>query len=327
MATRPHERRLDAVTIRRGFFWIPGEPVVTPFGTAQRGPMYVEWEAPVDVTQPLPVILVHGGGGQGTDYRGTPDGRPGWVDSFVAAGFAVYVVDRPGHGRSPGHPEVLGAPGAPGGYELAGAIFGSPGEDHTQWPWSTVAGEPAIDQLVASMGALLADLSESQRLDGMRLGSLLDLTGPAVLVTHSAGAPAGWLAANARPGVIRAIVAVEPMGPPFVDMPGLGALGWGLTSAPVDTNPPTADPESLGSPDGPQVLGLNVPIAVVTGSASPLAAAAPHTVAFLRAVGADAEHLPLEKFGITGNGHGLIFEANSAETAVPVIGWISEHQV
>ena len=33
--------------------------------------------------------LVHGGGGQGTDWTGTPDGRPGWAQRFVEAGFAV----------------------------------------------------------------------------------------------------------------------------------------------------------------------------------------------------------------------------------------------
>src|SRR3954462_10141028 len=70
--------------------------------------MYVQWEAPVDVTRPYPVVLVHGGGGQGTDWMGTPDGRPGWFQYLVQEGFKVYVVDRPGHGRSPLHPELHG---------------------------------------------------------------------------------------------------------------------------------------------------------------------------------------------------------------------------
>ena len=26
-----------------------------------RGPMYVEWEEPVEVTQPYPIVLIHGG--------------------------------------------------------------------------------------------------------------------------------------------------------------------------------------------------------------------------------------------------------------------------
>ena len=41
--------------------------------------MYVEYMIPAQVRHPFPVVLVHGGGGQGTDWLGTPDGRPGLV--------------------------------------------------------------------------------------------------------------------------------------------------------------------------------------------------------------------------------------------------------
>ena len=90
-----------------------------------------------------PWILVHGGGGQGTDYTITPDGRPGWSRLLVERGHTVYVVDRPGHGRSPHHPDVLGAMGPQLGYEFLRPIFVPPpdGPDsnptahlHTQWP-------------------------------------------------------------------------------------------------------------------------------------------------------------------------------------------------
>jgi pimeloyl-ACP methyl ester carboxylesterase len=209
---------------------------------------------------------------------------------------------------------------------MASALFASPAENHSEWTWSAAPGEPEIDQVVASMGALLADLAESQRLDGIRLAALLDIVGPATVVTHSAGAPAGWLAANARPGLVRSIVAIEPMGPPFVSIPGLGSLEWGLTSAPVRMEPATDDASLFGTPNGPRLPGLDIPVAVVTGSASPLAVSAELTVQFLRAVGADAMHLPLQRFGITGNGHGLMFETNSLDTAVPIIEWISGHQ-
>ena len=70
--------------------------------------MYVEYMIPTQVRHPFPVVLVHGGGGQGTDWLGTPDGRPGWFQYLVAEGFKVYVVDRPGHGRSPLHPDLHG---------------------------------------------------------------------------------------------------------------------------------------------------------------------------------------------------------------------------
>ena len=108
----PHLAEAPLVTSRRGQFWIPGEVVSSPFGTVQRGPMYVSWEAPEVITQPHPVVLVHGGGGQGSEWLSTVDGKPGMAAHLVSAGFATYVVDRPGHGRSPYHPDVIGPMGA-----------------------------------------------------------------------------------------------------------------------------------------------------------------------------------------------------------------------
>ena len=67
----------DPVTSRRGFFWTGIERVESPFGTVVRAPMYVEWEEPEEVTQPYPLVLIHGGGGQGLDWMQTTDGRAG----------------------------------------------------------------------------------------------------------------------------------------------------------------------------------------------------------------------------------------------------------
>jgi pimeloyl-ACP methyl ester carboxylesterase len=76
----------ELVTSRRGFFWVGGERVSVGEGTALRGQMFVQWEAPEEMTQPYPVVLIHGGGGQGTDWLGTPDGRPGWATFLVQEG-------------------------------------------------------------------------------------------------------------------------------------------------------------------------------------------------------------------------------------------------
>ena len=62
--------------------------------------MFVQYMLPAERKHPYPLVLIHGGGGQGTDWLQTPDGRDGWADYFVADGWDVYVVDRPGHGRS-----------------------------------------------------------------------------------------------------------------------------------------------------------------------------------------------------------------------------------
>jgi pimeloyl-ACP methyl ester carboxylesterase len=325
-ATRPHEQATDAVTIRRGRFWLTGEPVTTAFGTVQRGPVHVEWEAPEHVRQPHPLVLVHGGGGQATDWTHTPDGRPGWVDVFVADGFAVYTVDRSGFGRSPAQPVVAGAVGPASGYESTVAVFAPPqmSEGHTQWPWGRSATDAVLQQLVATAGSLPADVEAAEDLDGERLAQLLDRVGPAVLVTHSAGALSGWQAAARRPGLVAGIVAIEPVGPPFVEIPGIASLRWGLTAGPLRTDPVTHDPSELRDESREfSIPGLaGVPIAVVTAPASPFAPQGALTVDFLRRAGADAELLRLEDHGVLGNGHGLMFEANSDQTALPVINWI-----
>src|SRR5947207_15745865 len=44
--------------------------------------------------------MAHGGTMSGTNFTGTPDGREGWAQYFVRQGYAVYVVDQPGRGRS-----------------------------------------------------------------------------------------------------------------------------------------------------------------------------------------------------------------------------------
>lgn len=326
---KPHEADVPVVASKRGHFWISGERVATGAGTVQRAPMFVDWEAPETVTQPYPLVLVHGGGGQGTDWTGTIDGRPGWATRFVEAGYAVYVVDRPGHGRSPYHPEVVGAMGAPFPYEAAIGLFlpESARASQTQWVYERNIGSEDIDQLVCSMGPLPADLADSQRMDTDCLARLLDRIGPAVLVTHSAGAPAGWLTAAARPDLVKGIAAIEPIGPAFAEFPGMGALTWGLTSDRISYDPPldTAEDVAAAKPESLRIPALTgTPMVVFTGGSSGFAGFAAQIVEFLTVAGAAAEWIHLPDLGIEGNGHGLMFEANSDETVKPVIAWATK---
>lgn len=317
-----------ARTVRRGHFWIPGDRIEQAGLTYQRGPMYVEWEAPETVTRPYPIVLMHGGGFQGTEWFDTPDGRPGWAQRLVEAGYAVLVIDRPGHGRSPYHVQTLGDMGPPFSYEGGQHIY-FPGNDarHTQWPFAPGDGA-AMDAFIAGYGPLPADLALSQTLDADRTALLLDRIGPAILVTHSASGPDGWLVADRRSALVKAIVAIEPMGPPFADIPNIGSLSWGPAAAPLQFEPPVADAEEVrdaapGSLRLPALAGL--PILIVTAEASAFAAASPPTAAFLNAAGASAELLHLPDHGVLGNGHGLIYEKNSDAALAPVLQWLIRH--
>ncbi len=331
----------ELVASRRGFFWVGIERCREANGTVIRGPMFVQWESPEETSRPHPVVLVHGGGGQGTDWLGTPDGRPGWATHLVQEGFTVYVVDRPGHGRSAYHPDVLGPMGPQFSLELARTLFmpgGAPHPTahlHTQWPGDGSLDDPLLEQFSASSGPMPQDLAAAQALDGARCAELLDRIGPAILITHSAGGQCGWHAADARPGLVRAIVAIEPLGPPFVENADLGiSLDYGLTGSPLTFAPSLADAsELLRATDEtgtvlqaeparrlPNLAGI--PIAVVSAEASLLAHGDAATAAFLRQAGCGAEHVPLADHGVHGNGHLMMLERNSRDVLAVILDWL-----
>ncbi|QMU79934.1 lysophospholipase [Streptacidiphilus sp. PB12-B1b] len=318
-----------ARTSRRGCFWIPGERVTRDAREFQHGPMYVAWEAPEHPTGRAPVVLVHGGAIQGTEWLDTPDGRPGWAQRLVEAGYPVFVVDRPTQGRSPYHPLVDGPMGPAFDYEEGESVFFPPQwrDRHTQWPFE-LDDEAALDAFIAPFGPLPRDLAGAEEMDADRLAALLDRIGPAIVVTHSASGPDGWLVADRRPHLVRAIVSVEPMGPAFADIPRIGSLDWGLTAAPLRYDPPLDTPAQARAAD-PATLRIpalaGIPVAVVTGGASPFAANGPAVVRSLLTAGAAAEQLHLPDHGVHGNGHGLIYERNSDQALAPVLAWLERH--
>ena len=91
------------VLARDGYIYVGGKTMTVDGRTYIYGQMYVEMRIPAKQTHPYPIIMVHGGTMSGTNYTGTPDGREGWAQYFVRQGYAVYVVDQPGRGRS-GYP-------------------------------------------------------------------------------------------------------------------------------------------------------------------------------------------------------------------------------
>src|SRR4029450_7509935 len=78
------------------YYWCGVERVLMARGTLINGTqLYVEYWIPSQVRHPYPVVLIHGGYGQGSDWLTTPDGRRGWTSLLLEQGYRVYVVDRP----------------------------------------------------------------------------------------------------------------------------------------------------------------------------------------------------------------------------------------
>src|SRR4029077_9090316 len=131
-------------------------------------------------------------------------------------------------GRSPYHPDLHGGwPGpqtlesisglftpqranAPaGGRGGRGGGFGnSPNAKlHNQWPGTGAVGAPELAQLVASQGgSFVANPIITQTVWRERGAMLLDKIGPAIIMTHSAGGPFGYLVAEVRPQLVKGII-------------------------------------------------------------------------------------------------------------------------
>jgi pimeloyl-ACP methyl ester carboxylesterase len=332
------------------FFWLGVQRAKLAKGTVVNGEqMYVESFVPAQVTHPFSMVLVHGGGGQGLDWMTTPDGRPGWAHLLVMQGYRVYVVDRPGHGRSPFHPDLQGPFGArPGTYdgmsrqftapEKAPMPYGPQAKLHTQWPGATgVAGDPTLDQVAAGQGgAFVPDIARTHAVWAERAGELLDKIGPAVIVTHSAGGPFAWIAANARPNLVVGLLPVEPAGPPF------GNLRYGVAASPLAFDPPVADASELKTVEvQPAEPGRDkyliqaeparrlknlqgIPIGLTTSPASYHFPYDLGTVAFLKQAGCSVTHIELDKIGISGNAHFMMMERNNRDVLQPLLNFLQQ---
>jgi len=329
------------------YFWVGAKRAELARGTVASGSqMYVEYWTPAEVKHPFSMVIVHGGGGQGLDWLGACDGRPGWVTYLLQAGYRVYLVDRPGHGRSPFHPSLHGAfPAQAATYarterqfsapEKASDPYGPEALKHTQWPGTGQLGDPSVDQVIAYQGnSFLPDLETTHRIWAERGGELLDRIGPAVVMAHSMGGPSCWIYANARPNLVKGCVGVEPGGPPF------GPLRWGLTASPMVYDPPVAEASELKTVEvKPSEAGRatyriqaeparklknlrNIPIAVVTSEASYHWPYDLGSVAFLRQAGCTVDHIELEKIGILGNAHFMMEEKNNREVLQPILDWL-----
>lgn len=318
----------------QGYFWVGAktrkvENVPNPFGgppgpgTVVEGQMYVGFQLVAKKKHPYPVVLVHGGGGQASDYMGTPDGRDGWLDYFLAAGFDVYFVDRPGHGRSP-NSRSYGELGAEPTTEFYANTFT---KQSKQYPGGGAPDSKELIQHVASsepgptvsMDVLQADFAE-----------LLDRIGPAIILTHSMGGPSGWLALAARPDKVKGVLAVEPvmnitdqLAPLITFQPPLAA-GEKIALEQLPSEGEGLAPCKLQPKGSVHTVPAyaNKPILfVVSPNSKPLFTSSVHcSVQTLNQLGASAKLGRLaQDYNIQGNGHFMLEELNNGEIAKKVL--------
>ena len=335
---------------RREFFYVGGEYAGAPGQEVMHGQMYVEKLIPREPRRLYPLVLFHGAGQTATNWLGTPDGRPGWAEYFAGAGYALYLVDQPARGRSAWQPGIDGELTAFAATFQEWLLTASAADPHwpqavkhTQWPGAGRRGDPVFDAFHATQVPFLADPVETQRLVLAAGVALLDRIGPAVLMTHSQAGTFGWLLGDARPDLVKAIVALEPSGPPFesaIVAAGPGRV-WGVADLPLAYDPPAAAAELAieqeAEPDYPDLIRCwrqkaparrlanlaGIPVAILTGEASYHAVYDHCTAKYLAGAGVDVAFLRLEECGIHGNGHMLMLESNSREIAALVADWLA----
>ncbi|KAG5642698.1 hypothetical protein H0H81_010508, partial [Sphagnurus paluster] len=119
---------------------------------------------------------------------------------------------------------------------------------HTNVDGAQFAIDTYTVELFASMMPSLTSQAEAAEKMKAAGAKLLDQIGPAILLTHSQSGQYGWALADTRPSNVKAIVALEPAGPPFTNavFPSTtSARQYGLTDIPVTYDPPINSPDDI----------------------------------------------------------------------------------
>lgn len=257
-----------------------------------------------------PVLMLPGFGIAADTYLETPDGRPGWAMNFVRRGHPVYLVE-PSHTTRSGidsgfylKPDEKGTTSQLFSWGAAqvwqrwglGPEYAVP-FDNSRFPTEhydrVVAGFTSIEtDRIAGEHTIFYQLESNVA----ALTALLEDIGPSVLLAHSASGVAAFEVAMRRPDLVRAIIAVEPVGCPATDGDKLGKIA--ILSL-------FADHMQVR----PQMLARREECR--------------QTVAAAQARDAVAAFYDLPAMGINGNSHLMMFENNSSDLAQMMINWLA----
>jgi pimeloyl-ACP methyl ester carboxylesterase len=340
----------------QGYFFVGGRYVETEKGPLMERQMYVEYQKPTRVKQRYPIVMIHGAAQTGSNFTGTPDGRKGWAEFFVERGYVVYIVDQPARGRSPYH-DALGPNVRFPSSQIEQRFTAHEkfnlwpqAKLHTQWPGDGPGkgqrGDPIFDQFYASQVQYLGSNPMTQQLIRDAASALLDKIGPAIIMTHSQSGAFGWAIADARPKLVKGIVAAEPSGPPFRNavFSEEPARLWGMTDIAITYDPPVTDPKQMAvveqaAADGPNLTKCmmqkeparrlptlaGIPILILAAESSYHAAYDHCTSKYLTQAGVQNTFVRLETVGLRGNGHMLMIEKNNLEIADFIDQWMTKN--
>jgi pimeloyl-ACP methyl ester carboxylesterase len=206
-------------------------------------------------------------------------------------------------------------------------------------------------QMTGSYVPEIKDFTRQQFLNRDALVALLDKIGPSIVLVHSQAGAFAWPVADARPDLVKAIVGVEPNGPPVHSVEFIGAPDWfkegpvtlpyGLSAVPLTYAPTVKDASELtflreDKADAPDLVTCwkqaeparflpnlrKMPIVVLTSEASYHAAQDHCVVKYLQQAGVKPTWIKLADLGITGNSHVMMQEKNNKEIAAVIYQWL-----
>lgn len=274
-----------------------------PNGDYQTGQLYVQQFSLTSPRSSYPLLLWHGGGMTGVTWEDTPDGRPGWHDFFMRAGYDTYVSDAVERGRASWarYPEINPAQPEHRPVNQAWEIFrfgpeggySSKPEERRIHPNQQFPTD-AVDQFSKQF---VARWTNSDPQAQTAYDTLVSQTGPCVILAHSQGCSFALQAAQHAPDKVKAVVLIEPAGVPSL--------------------PPTAP--------------TTIPYLIVWGDHfehsalwQQYRANVQAYVNALEALGAAVTTLDLPLQGIYGNSHMIMMDKNSDQVAALVQDWMDQ---
>jgi pimeloyl-ACP methyl ester carboxylesterase len=288
----------------REIVFTPGAPPIKsdPNGEFEVEQMYVQYVKLAKPKAKVPVLLWHGGGLSGVTWETKPDGKPGWQQSFLQAGFDTYVSDAVERGRASWarYPEIwkgepffrakkeawelfrLGPSYEPGGKRVS--------FEGTQFP---------VDSFDQFAKQSVPRWSVNDAATQKAYDALVQKVCPCVIVVHSQGGNFGFTAALNAPDKVKALVLVEPSGAP--------------DPAKVDAAKAKAIPMLVVWGDNLDKVPVWQKIVVTPNK----------FIDALKVTGTKVDVLDLPKAGIKGNSHMVMMDKNSDVVAKRVQDWLA----
>ena len=293
-----------------------------------------------------PIIMWHGMGQSGRSFESTPDGREGYMAMLPRRNWAVYIIDQPRRGRAGRTRTTLENSELfiTEAYEsetwnaFRNGIWKKPNKPYlyegVQFPSDPDSIEQFFRQQTPNTG-IEPYSSEYEQFMGRTMADLLKRTGPAILMTHSAGGPLGWTTGLIAEELIKAIVAYEPGDFIFPEGEEIEYI-----ESPLDYIRDNYNPKRI--PTNEFIKLTKFPILVVWGdniSTEPTnevfneefwrvaSIRAKQFVDTINKYGGDATLVMLPEIGIKGNTHAPFADLNNEEIANHLIKFLHEKKL